>query len=245
MVTSELPDCPEIELILNQRCFGYEVLRTLFLLEPSLELIKSTSKIFNEDLFPFAELSQEIKEGVELITGYYSNHNSTDFNAQEELYTDYMRLFIGPGKVLVPLWESAYMNEDRLLFQKETLEVRKAYLKYNLMSPKFGQEPDDHLGLELDFLYELSKQAVENYYEENIEDIRYILEDQKAFLEEHLKKWVPLVSEKLINYAQTMYFRGLGRLLEGYAEVDQKILEYLLVKINGHTFHNKRRMVNE
>lgn len=94
-------------------------------------------------------------------------------------------------------------------------------------------------------MYELSKQAVKNYYEENIEDIRYILEDQKAFLEEHLKKWVPLVSEKLINYAKTMYFRGLGRLLEGYAEVDQKILEYLLVKINGHKFHNKRRMVNE
>lgn len=232
LVSKELPNCSEMECILEERCFGYEILRTLTLLEPSKELIQLTLRVFTEDLFPFAELSSEIKEGVELVSGYYLANNLNDLNnIQEDLYADYLRLFIGPGKVPVPLWESTYMNEDRLLFQIETLEVRKAYLKYNLISPKLGQEPDDHLGLELDFVHKLSELALENYHEKNEVALRSILTDQKIFLEEHLKKWVPLVSEKIILHARTMCYRGLGPLLEGFIEVDRKNLDYLLEKI--------------
>lgn len=42
--------------------------------------------------------------------------------------------YVEPGSLPAPPWESAYLSEDRLLFQESTLEVRKAYLKYNYMA---------------------------------------------------------------------------------------------------------------
>lgn len=227
-VTDELLSCSKVEVILSERSYGYEVLRKLFLDEPSMELTRLAETLLKKEIFPFTELSSEIEEGVQLISDYFENSSCINSNLVDYLYEDYMRLFIGPGKVAVPLWESAYMNEDRLLFQKETIEVRKAFMKYHLVAPKAGQEPDDHLGLELDFIFELSKKSMEYYQAENYKDLNRVLYDQRSFLEDHLRKWVPLVRERLMVNAKTPYYRGLGLLLDGYTKVDQKNLEYLL-----------------
>lgn len=62
-------------------------------------------------------------------------------------------MFIGPRELPAPPWESSYLNEDKLLFQEETLQVRMSYLKYNFIPKNYPHEADDHIALELDFMY--------------------------------------------------------------------------------------------
>ncbi|MCB8816455.1 molecular chaperone TorD family protein [Desulfosporosinus shakirovi] len=77
------------------------------------------------------------------------------------MLTEYTRLFIGPTKLPVPPWESVYVSKERLLFQESSLKVRQrqCYLNYNFLPAKYRSEADDHIALELDFMYNLSSLA--------------------------------------------------------------------------------------
>ena len=47
-----------------------------------------------------------------------------------QLQADYTRMFVGIGKTLAPCWESVYFNEDGMLFQEQTLQVRQWYRRF-------------------------------------------------------------------------------------------------------------------
>ena len=65
---------------------------------------------------------------------------------------DYLRLFVGLGTPLAPPWESAWASDARLMFQRETLDVRYWYRSAGLEIAALHHEPDDHIGLELEFI---------------------------------------------------------------------------------------------
>lgn len=77
----------------------------------------------------------------------------------EELHRQYMRCFVGPYKLPVPLWEAATRTGEDALFQEITLNVRKAYRASGFLPAEYPHVPDDHIALELDFLRALSQQA--------------------------------------------------------------------------------------
>lgn len=43
------------------------------------------------------------------------------------LKLDYNRLFVGPGHIVVPLWESIYRTKEKLLFGESEITVRRYY----------------------------------------------------------------------------------------------------------------------
>ena len=94
----------------------------------------------------------------------------------DELRSDYTRLFIGPNKLRL-LGISTCMKNA--CFQKETLMVRRAYLKYHFLPKRYGHEADDHLGLELDFVYQLGLLALGAFQEQRFERYLSILHDQR------------------------------------------------------------------
>ena len=51
-----------------------------------------------------------------------------------------------------PLWESVYLGKEHLLFEEVTLAVRECYHHYGLSFIREGNEPDDHIVIELEFL---------------------------------------------------------------------------------------------
>ena len=65
---------------------------------------------------------------------------------------DNVRLFVGLGTPLAPPWESTWASDARLLFQRETLDVRYWYRSAGLQPAQLHREPDDHIGLELEFI---------------------------------------------------------------------------------------------
>ena len=133
----------------------------------------------------------------------------------EELRLDYTRLFIGPGKVLVPPWESVYFNEERLVFQEQTLQVRGWYRRFGLQVEKLYNEPDDHIGLELAFLAHLSGLGVQALEEGDPERFNALLSAQRDFLSQHVLRWAPQFCEQAAAQARTDFYRGVALLTRG------------------------------
>jgi putative dimethyl sulfoxide reductase chaperone len=183
---------------------------------PQLEDIKN---IVQQDIFselPFASDQPESEKGLEMLQKWSSQY-SDSFTGQDfdELRADYTRLFIGPGKVLAPPWESVYYSEERLIFQEQTLKVREWYRRFGLESEKIHNEPDDHIGLELSFLAHLSALRLKAMQEKNEGAFNGYLKAQHQFLKQHPLKWAPLWCEMVDKHAQTDFYRGLALLTVG------------------------------
>jgi TorA maturation chaperone TorD len=218
--------------LLEIRASAYDLLRLTFLAEPTRELVGSLKGGAMLRDFPFMDESVELAKGAGEAADWMSRPQADSDEFYEELHWDYTRMFIGPYELPAPAWESAYCNEERLLFQKETLEVRRAYLRYGYLPKEFGREADDHLGLELDFMFQLSAMAVDRADAEDWAGLADVLRDQKGFLDEHLLQWVPQWSRDVVRSAQTGFYRGMAQVLQGFLGIDREALDEALAALN-------------
>jgi len=212
---------------LRLRTFVYDLFRNTFGQEPSPSYVDTISKEGFILKFPFTDESELIQKGVKQIDDYFKQHDVTSGEVYDQLHWDYTRLFIGPYKLLAPPWESLYLSEERLLFQESALQVRSAYAKYGFRPSHYQREPDDHLGLELDFMYQLAHQDEENFNDEKEQFIEVLL-DSRSFLETHLLNWVPLIAKDIVQHAHTDFYRGMATILTGYIKIDFDALNELV-----------------
>lgn len=125
-----------------------------------------------------------------------------------EVRSDYLALFVGPGHLLAPPYESVQRGEERLVFDAETLQVRAWYSRFGLEAPRLNQEPDDHVGLELEFLTHLGRLALDQPEEE-----ARVFALLGQFVAEHLGTWAPALASQIQAHAATCFYRGVGHLL--------------------------------
>jgi putative dimethyl sulfoxide reductase chaperone len=214
----------ELEAVLEARAFAYGLLAQAFVAEPARSLVPAWAESGVMELFPFAPETGLIAQGVAEVTAYLAVAKDEDYDA---LRWDYTRLFIGPGKVPAPPYESAYRSADRLLFQEETLAVRRAYAAYGLASAK-SSEPDDQMGLELQFIFETCRVAMDRAAAGDVAGMEQVLRDQAAFLDEHLLQWAGDFAADVAAGAQVGFYRGMAHLLAGFLPVDRQVLGELL-----------------
>jgi putative dimethyl sulfoxide reductase chaperone len=217
-----------IQPFLEARAFAYDILKCVFWQAPARKFIKLLIEGEIVQAFPFADSSVVIRQAIDRIGKYLEQPDILSRKSYEHLHWDYTRMFIGPGKVPAPPWESIYRDVEHLHFSEETLEVRNAYRKYNLVLKDFGHEPDDHLGLELDFLHKLSEMAGERAESADETGLAEILKDQQVFLDEHLLKWVPDWTKDVVRSAETDFYKGMAQLLEAYLHFDRETIGELL-----------------
>jgi TorA maturation chaperone TorD len=177
------------------------------------------SSVLDEEMFsevPFAGEHSDVISGSSLLRSWLSENKE---RGEDELLStikaDYTRLFIGPGKVLAPPYESVHFSSDRLMFQKETLQVRQWYARYGLQSEKIYNEPDDHIGLELLFMAHLAAQAAAAAKQEDGETLGRMLEAQRMFASTHLFRWAFKWCDQVCEQAQTDFFCGIAQITRG------------------------------
>jgi TorA maturation chaperone TorD len=217
-----------IESFLEARAFAYDILKCAFLQEPSKNFITLLIEGKLVQAFPFADSNAAIGKAIDSIILYLKHPDVLSRKNCESRHWDYTRMFVGPGKVPAPPWESIYRDVEHLHFSEETLEVRNAYRKYNLLPKDFGHEPDDHIGLELDFMHKLSEMSKEKAEISDETGLVEILKDQKVFLDEHLLKWVPDWTRDVVKSAETDFYKGMAQLLDAYLKLDREMIEELL-----------------
>ncbi len=217
-----------IQPFLEARAFAYDILKCAFLQEPSTEFITYLIEGEIVQAFPFTDSCAALAEATDRILHYLKQPEVLCGKYYDHLHWDYTRMFIAPAKLPAPPWESVYRDADHLHFSKETLDVRNAYRKYNLLPMDFGREPDDHIGLELDFMHKLCEMAKEKARISDKTGLLEILKDQKAFLDEHLLRWVPDWTRDVVNSAETDFYRGMALLLDAFLKLDGKLIEGLI-----------------
>lgn len=175
--------------------------------------------LIGEDIFleaPLGDDHPDIQAGLFLLRSWSkTGQKELPQDEIDALEIDHTKLFIGTGEVLAPPWESVYFSEDRLIFQEQTLQVRKWYRRYGLEPELLHREPDDHIALEIAFISHLSKLAFEALRAGHKVKSDEYLNAQRQFLSEHLLKWGPQWCVLVIENAQTDFYKGLAYLTRG------------------------------
>jgi putative dimethyl sulfoxide reductase chaperone len=175
--------------------------------------------LIDDDIFsdvPFGETQERVQEGLKFLKSW-TEENKSGISEESflKLRTEYMRIFVGIGKVPVPVWESVYFSDAKLLFQKQTLDVRNWFRRFQLEAEKLHQEPDDHIGLELQFLGHLAGLGLEALDEQNDARLQELISAQRDFLNQHLLKWILKWEKLLLKHAKTDFYKGVGLLAVG------------------------------
>ncbi len=150
--------------------------------------------------------------GLRLLRAYCSKWHAGDLAG---LRADYARLFVGPDKLQAPPWESVFRSSEHLLFEKYTVQVREMYRRFGLQAPRLNAEPDDHIGLELAFMVHLCSLAIKAIGSGQSARFEECALAMQEFLNDHLMKWAPEFAQRVIEAAETDYYRGVAYLLVG------------------------------
>ena len=217
-------DGTELSEVLRAREVAYSLLARLFGEEPDPAFLRELHQRRVFDTFLFADANEAVQKGAERVAASLAELETLGESGFEALRSEYTRLFIGPARLPAPPWESAYLTEERLLFQESTLEVRRAYRKYGLLPRNFPHEADDHISFELEFMARLCSLAQDE--DQAVRD--RVLADQVAFLRDHLQRWVPAFAGDVAAHASTGFYQGAAVLLKGFLEADGAFMNGLM-----------------
>lgn len=142
------------------------------------------------------------QEGLALLAG------STD--SAREVKIDHQRLLGTAGPARANPFESVHRSQEGLKFEAETMQVRAAYRDLGLQAPRLNKEPDDHIGLELEFLATAYLRAAERL--DAGEPADDVLAVAARFNRDHLQQWAPRFFDLVIERAETAFYRGVGHL---------------------------------
>jgi TorA maturation chaperone TorD len=191
---------------------AYNFLGKVFYEQPTAEFL---NLLASEGMFDDWLLDGEhpdIQAGLALLRSFAAQWDEAQLPA---LNHDYMRLFIGPDKLLAPPWESVYTSPEGLIFDKSTLEVRHEYQRFGMPISKLHNEPEDHLGLELRFISHLTALGLDALGQNQVEATALIVGALDTFLHDHLLCWADQCLDKIIAHANTAYYRGIALLTRG------------------------------
>lgn len=227
----ESMDFDTLNQVLTGESLLYGLLGRALYAEPDKDWLDSLAReeVFAES--PFGEEQPEARSGLKLLQDWSSRNAAGVSEAEmQALKSDQLYLFIGTDRVLAPVWESIYFNENRLVFQEQTLQVREWYAKFGLQIERLNREPDDHIGLELSFVSQLASLALGALEAGNPPAVEAFLQAQAGFLSEHLLRWGPAWARLVDQHAKTDFYRGLAHLAHGALLASAALLEISLPK---------------
>ena len=198
--------------ILTAEALAYAFINRAFYEKPTDEFINTlvSEKLFAQ--WPLPPDDEFTSAGQNILQAFSANWQAGKLN---DLKKDYQQLFIGPARLPAPPWESVYLSDDRLVFEKQTTAVRQFYARYGLQAANLYKEPDDHFGLEMAFMAHLCTLGLEAIRQGEVATAQTHLNAQRDFLEEHLLLWAPDFLNRVITHAQTDYYRGVAYLALG------------------------------
>jgi len=161
----------------------------------------------------------------------YVNQMKTDIEQIDDpgcLKIDYAKLFMGPYKLLAPPYGSVYLEGERLVMGKSTLDAQHRYREAGVDITEDFKEAPDHIAVELEFMHFLISNEIEAIAGQNIEGVVNSLQRQRSFLEDHLGVWVSEFADNMENNAATMFYRNSAKATKLFVNDDYRTLSSLL-----------------
>lgn len=168
------------------------------------------------DQSAFGEEQPDIIEGRRLIHAWFDDVKATEVSEQVEmLSSDFNSLFSDPDKPLASPWESSYFSDVGQQAERQREGVRNWFHRFIEEPDKIENSRDDHIGLELSFVGYLSSLALAAAKADAHDEFDDIFRSQREFILQHPAKWAASWADRVLEYAQTDFYRGLALLVRG------------------------------
>jgi TorA maturation chaperone TorD len=134
---------------------------------------------------------------------------------------EYTRLFLGPYGVDLHPYESYYLAGR--VFDRPLSDLRSFLATIGIGRVEGVSEPEDWLAFELDVMRRLIQRQADA---RDVEMEAAALDQQAAFLKRHLLVWAPSAARDIADARQAVLYRGVGRLLAGFLDLERELFEY-------------------
>jgi TorA maturation chaperone TorD len=200
---------------LDRFATAFTVLGRFHLRAPEDEALTSLDELLDE--WPLTA-EGETRLGLDLLRRSRANRETS-----AQIRRDLDRLYGRTATARVAPYESVHRGQDGLVFDVQTLQVRATYRALGLTAPYLNREPDDHIGLELDFLAASCLRALDALDLGDEAEAQRSIDLGVHFLRDHVLTWVPEVARLVTAKADTLFMQAVGHLTVGaltvYAEL--------------------------
>jgi len=176
-------------------------------------------------------LPDDMREGLGLMNEFIQ---ASKGKAAEDLATglavERTRLLRGvkPGYGPPPAYESVYASSGEQPVMQATMSVRQAYAEAGVGLPEEVRDQPDFIGFELDFMRHLTAQEAEAWKKGGQEEASNLLKAERAFLDDHLARWVPRFCDVMEKEARLGFYQGIAKLTKGFVlDEAETVREYL------------------
>lgn len=149
------------------------------------------------------------KEAEELRTAFAETTN-------EALELDFAKLFIGPFELPCPPYGSVYLEKDRQIMGKTTMDVAAIYEAAGLQVEEEMHEPADHIAIELEFMYLLVTRIKSEDENRNKEDADTLSELKRMFESSYFIPFALKFSDAVAENAETSFYKKTGEALKKF-----------------------------
>lgn len=140
------------------------------------------------------------------------------------LSVEYCRLVLGPYSLPCPPYGSVYLDGGQVM-GPSAVDALSRYRQEGLRVATGWAEPPDHIGVELEFMAQLSARYCAAADSRRYEEARHLLNAQREFLRDHLGRWGPIFADRLLHAASCHLYRFLGEFLPAWLAFDRDLLE--------------------
>lgn len=169
--------------------------------------------------------SDDLKNGAAKLAEFM-NTMDQDGDLLSTLNRSYTSLFL-LGGTSVPTSESVYLSPDKLMKQEPWEEVMRMYAQHKFGIPVSFKEPEDHISIELLFMYFLAEKAAKALEEGNDEEAIDMINAQKEFMDKHLYRWAPVFCDAVLSkkLPHIKMLDAVTLLLKGFLTYDKEFLD--------------------
>ncbi len=213
----------EIEGLLISRAYLYLLFHKLLGAAPDAEVVDILLDAMTADVVDEYADDDETMRGLGrfLASLAAQEDRAALLDAARDEYT---RLFVGPGALPAPSWESPYLTRELTLFQENTLAVREAYRGHGLQPKRIQRVPDDHAALLCAYMAQRADGSLGMFRAGDAAALAAELRDQRAFVVGHLNTWLAAFAKDLRASKTSVLYPQLVEALAAFCSVDATFL---------------------
>ncbi len=146
----------------------------------------------------------------------------------ETLEVEHTGLFVMGKLTKGRPYESFYLDKDRKIGARVTINVDKFYKSAGVNFTEAQDEIADYIAIELEFMHHMCAREEESWREGDKKHAVGYLKFQRDFLMDHLGKWVNPFVEDVLDEARLDFFKAACYLLQEFMEIEKAEIGGLL-----------------
>lgn len=213
----------ELEGLLLSRAYLYTLFHKLLGAAPDAEVLDALLSEATADVVDEYAADDESMRGLGRFLAESAAHEDRA-GLLDAARDEYTRLFVGPGALPAPTWESPYRTREMTLFQEGTLGVRAVYRAHGLQPKRIQRVPDDHAALLCDFMAQRAAVALTAFRMGSPTALSVELRNELAFLNGHMNTWLVAFAKGLRTSKTAVLYPQLVEALAAFCTVDATFL---------------------